>query len=518
MTLLAEVARTSADVAALPGRLAKTDRIATLLRSLPPEEVDIAVAWLSGQPRQKRMGVGWVTVNASLDLPFAEAPTLTIAEVDSTFTELEATTGPGSKQRKEGILRELLSRTTEAERDFLARLLLGELRQGALENLVVEALAKASGADVKAIRRSVMLRGRAGDVGRAVLEGGDGGMASDTIQLFRPIKPMLASPAGTIEDALESFGGTAALEYKLDGWRIQVHKQGDEVRAYTRRQNEETGIPEIIDRVRLLPCDSVILDGEAIALDTGGRPRHFQETMRRFGRKLDVEAVRADVPLTGFFFDVLYLNGESLIDLPAADRFAKLDDLVPPDMRAPRILVSDADEARAFSDTVLEKGHEGIMAKDLRSTYQAGRRGKSWLKLKPAITLDCVVLGAEWGHGRRQGWLSNLHLGVRGDSPGELVMVGKTFKGMTDELLRWQTEALQRIAIGKVPGGVLVRPELVVEIAFEGVLASPRYAGGLALRFARVKGYRPDKSTSEADSIQALREVLRRSGGRSATE
>jgi DNA ligase-1 len=378
-----------------------------------------------------------------------------------------------------------------------------------LESLVLEAVARASGVAPDRIRRAVMLRGDAGTVGRAVLEGSDVELAGERIELFRPVKPMLASPADGVEDALARLG-PAILEYKFDGGRVQVHKEGDRVRVYTRRLNDETdALPDIVEQVRALPATSLVLDGEALALRPDGQPCAFQETMRRFGRKRDVTALREALPLTPFFFDLLYLDGESLIDRPASERIALLEALVLAEARAPRIATGDAVEAGAFLRAALAAGHEGLMAKDPASTYMAGRRGRSWLKIKPALTADLLVLAAEWGHGRRQGWLSNLHLGARGSQPGEWVMVGKTFKGMTDELLRWQTERLQQIAVARVPGGVRVQPELVVEIEYEGVQASPRYPGGVALRFARVKGYRMDKTPEETDTLESLKEAQR---------
>jgi DNA ligase-1 len=403
------------------------------------------------------------------------------------------------------VLTELFARATRPERDFLVRLLLGELRQGALESIVLEAVARASGVEAGRIRRAVMLRGEAGTVGRSVLEGGHDGLGSDSIRLFRPIKPMLASTADGVDDALARLG-TGIFEYKFDGGRVQVHKEGDEVRIYTRRLNEETEpLPEVVEAARALPARSLVLDGEAIALLPDGRPRPFQETMRRFGRKRDVASLRAELPLTPFFFDLLLLDGEPLIDRPAVERLALLDALVPAHARSPRLTTAEPEEAKGFLRAALDAGHEGLMAKDPAAPYVAGRRGRAWLKIKSALTADLVVLAAEWGHGRRQGWLSNLHLGARGAEPGDFVMVGKTFKGMTDELLAWQTEHLPTIAVGTVPGGVRLKPELVVEIEYEGVQASPRYPGGIALRFARVKGYRPDKTPAEADTLEHLR-------------
>jgi DNA ligase-1 len=509
MTLFAEVAATSMAVARVSRRLDKVARLATLLGRLDAEEVPLGVAWLSGTTLQGRFGIGYAQLHGALEVSGATEPTLTLAEVNRTLQELAAATGAGSRARRRTLLESLFARATPPERDFLIRLLLGELRQGALESLVVEALARASGVAPDRIRRAVMLRGEVAGVGHSLLSPGEG-LAEEAIELFRPVKPMLASPAENVTDALGRFGSTI-FEYKFDGGRVQVHKEGDRVRVYTRRLNDETeSLPELVDAVRSLAPRSLILDGEALALDPEGRPRPFQETMRRFGRRREVAALLESLPLSPFFFDLLALDGASLIDLPAAERLSLLDGVVPEELRAPRLVTSDAHEAEAFARAALQAGHEGVMAKDPSAPYAAGRRGRAWLKLKPALTADLVVLGVEWGHGRRKGWLSNLHLGARGETPGRWVMVGKTFKGMTDELLAWQTERLGELAAGDIPGGIRVRPELVIEVAFEGVQASPRYPGGLALRFARVKGYRPDKRPEEADTISWLRELLAR--------
>jgi DNA ligase-1 len=526
ITLFQEIAAASRDVAALTGRLAKVERLAELLARLSPEEVPIAVAYLSGTTPQGRIGIGYALLQQALRAAAASgdqagavgaaageaeadavgtAPSLTLRDVHGALDEIAHTTGSGSRALRMAALVRLFSRAAPLERSFLARLLLGELRQGALESLVLEALARASGVTPERIRRAVMLRGEAGTVGRSVLEREEAGLGEDSIELFRPVKPMLASTADGVEEALERMG-SAIFEYKFDGGRVQVHKEGERVRVYTRRLNDETdALPEIADWVRALPAASLVLDGEALALGPDRRPRPFQETMRRFGRKRDVALVQGALPLTPFFFDILLLDGAPLIDLPASERVALLESSVPVEGRSPRISTSDPEEAREFLACALAAGHEGLMAKDLAAPYVAGRRGRAWLKIKPALTADLVVLAAEWGHGRRQGWLSNLHLGARGAASGEWIMVGKTFKGMTDELLRWQTERLQGIAVGTVPGGVRVRPELVVEVEYEGVQGSPRYPGGIALRFARVKGYRPDKAPEEADTVESLR-------------
>jgi DNA ligase-1 len=512
VTLFHDVAAASAEVAGLAGRLDKVGRLASLLGRLGADEVPLAVAWLSGTTPRGKVGVGWASLTEALQVPAAADPTLAVADVDEALAQIALATGPGSRARRRATLESLFSRSTPLERDFLGRLLMGELRQGAQESLVIDALARASGVPAERIRRSVMLRGAATAVSRSVFEGQQESLPEDTIELFRPVKPMLASPADGVEDALGRFA-PALFEYKFDGGRVQVHKEDDQVRVYTRRLNDETdALPEVVEAVRALGARSLVLDGEALALGPDGRPRPFQESMRRFGRKRDIESLRAAIPLSPYFFDLLLLDGKPLIDLPAAERCRLLADVVPPELSAPRLLTADPDEARAFARAALAAGHEGVMAKDPAAPYASGRRGRAWLKVKTALSVDLVVLGAEWGHGRRQGWLSNLHLGARGEAPGSWIMVGKTFKGMTDDLLDWQTKRLQELAVETFPGGVRVRPEQVVEIAFEGVQTSPRYAGGLALRFARVKGYRSDKDASEADTIEHLREIGRAHG------
>jgi DNA ligase-1 len=390
---------------------------------------------------------------------------------------------------------------------------MGELRQGASEGVVLDAVALASGLPASDVRRAAMLRGSTAAVGGALLGAAIGGAPlDDTLELFRPVKPMLAQTADGVEDALERLG-EAAFEVKFDGARVQVHRSGDDVRVFTRRLNDETAsLPEVVEGVRALPVREIVLDGEAIGLKPDGTPRAFQETMTRFGRKRDLDGARASVPLTTFFFDVLHLDGTSLIDRPAVERWQALESVVPSAARAPRVVTRDAAVADALLRDARARGHEGLMAKALDAPYVAGRRGSAWLKVKPSFSADLVVLAAEWGHGRRTGWLSNLHLGARGSAPGEWVMVGKTFKGMTDALLAWQTERLLALAEKEAKHVVRVRPELVVEIAFDGVQASPRYAGGLALRFARVKGYREDKTPAEADSAAWLAEIRDRWG------
>jgi len=510
--LLHELVQTSRRLAETRGRLAKIELIAALLKRTGPEEIEIATAFLSGSLRQGRIGIGYATLQAAKREHAADGPTLDLARVDTTLQRLADTTGKGSAQTKERLLGELFARGTADEQEFLLRLIIGELRQGALEGLVTEAVARAAGLEAEAVRRATMLAADLGRVARAALTQGAAGLTAFRVELFHPLQPMLAQAADDVTDALARLGnGQAAFEYKLDGARIQVHKAGDEVRVFSRELNDVTpAVPEVVEAVRRLPLTDAILDGEAIAVRPDGTPLPFQVTMRRFGRKLDVERLRAELPLAPFFFDMLYTDGVPLLNEPYTRRFAALAAAVPGEHRVPRIVTSDAAEAGAFFEQAIAAGQEGLMAKALDARYDAGARGAAWLKLKPTHTLDLVVLAAEWGHGRRRGRLSNLHLGARDADTGEFVMLGKTFKGMTDEMLEWQTAKLLELETRRDAHVVYVRPELVVEIAFNGIQASPTYSGGLALRFARVVRYRPDKGPDQSDTIETVRGLHRR--------
>ena len=454
--LFQDLVQTSGRVAETSGRLAKVELLAALLRRAAPAEIATAIAFLSGAtPRQGRIGVGYATLEAArADRPaaigdgVASQGSLQLADVDALLERLSQTTGKGSTAAKQRLLRELFARASAAEQEFLFRLLIGELRQGALEGLMIEAVARAAGVAPGAVRRAAMLAGDLGAVARAALTAGSAGLARFGVQLFRPIQPMLAQAADSVQDALTQLG-EAAFEFKLDGARIQVHKAGDEVRVFSRLQNDVTvAVPEIVDAARRFVPREAILDGEAIALHPDGTPQPFQVTMRRFGRKLDVERLRTELPLSFAFFDLLYADGRVLLDEPYATRFVALAEFVPAGSRVPRIVTADAREAAAFFERAIAAGHEGLMAKALGARYEAGGRGAAWLKVKRAHTLDLAVLGAEWGHGRRRGWLSNLHLGAR-DPAGGFAMLGKTFKGMTDELLAWQTARLLELETGR---------------------------------------------------------------------
>jgi DNA ligase-1 len=520
--LLDELASTSRAVAATSGRNAKVERLAALLARLAPEEIEIGVSYLMGRVPQGRIGVGHRTLYELSPAPSgplataapaggpsgpvatAAAPTLELRAVDGCLARLARVSGSGAAAARRDLLGSLLRAATGAERDFLARLLAGELRQGALEGVMVEAIARAAHAAPAEVRRAVMLAGDAARVARVALTEGAPGLARFRLTLFEPVQPMLAQSAEGVADALGRLGRTQ-LELKLDGARVQIHKSGRDVRVFTRKLNDVTSaVPEIVERVRALPARALILDGEAIALRPDGAPLPFQETMRRFGRRLEVERLRAELPLSALCFDCLHADGEDLIDRPGEERFAALADSAPQEAVIARLLTQDPAEAEAFLAAALARGHEGVMAKDPRAPYEAGRRGGSWLKIKPAHTLDLVVLAAEWGSGRRRGWLSNLHLGAR-DPAGGFVMLGKTFKGLTDEMLAWQTARLLELEVARDAWAVQVRPELVVEIAFNDVQRSPHYPGGVALRFARVKRYRPDKLPAAADTIDTVR-------------
>jgi DNA ligase-1 len=503
--LLHEIVETSRRVGETRGRLEKIGLIADRLRRAGPGEIEAAAAFLAGELRQGRVGVGYAGLRAAMPEGAAASPALTVAEVDAALDRYAAVKGAGSAAGRRELLTELFSRATADEQDFLLRLLVGELRQGALEGVMVEAVARAAELPAAEVRRALMVAGALAPVARAALAEGRAGLARFALRLFQPVRPMLAQTADDPADALGRFG-EAAFEHKLDGARVQAHKSGAEVRLYSRELNDVTGsAPELAEALARLPCAALILDGEAIVLRPDGRPEPFQTTMRRFGRKLDVAAMRDALPLTGFFFDCLHLDGDDMLERSYGDRMRALDRALPPELRMPRLVTADEAAAEAFASEALARGHEGVMAKAPGAPYEAGARGAGWLKIKRAHTLDLVVLAAEWGHGRRKGWLSNLHLGARDPETGGFVMLGKTFKGMTDAMLRGQTERLLGLEIARDAHTVHVRPALVVEIAFNDIQASPRYPGGLALRFARVKRYRDDKRPEEADAIDTVR-------------
>jgi len=504
--LLSEIVRTSREIAGTASRNEKKARLAECLARLAPDEVEIGIACLTGEVLGGKIGVGGALVHDALARTSAGAGGLALAEVQRELEALRLLAGPGSSTARVQRLAALFARADEGERAFLARWILGELRQGALEGVMEEALARAANVPVAAVRRAALLTGDLVRVGALALTEGASALASLSLELFRPLSPMLAGTAGSPADVLAEHG-RAAFEHKLDGARVQVHRAGDTVRVFSRLRNDVTHVcPELVEVVRALPARELVLDGEAIALRPDGRPHPFQVTMRRFGRKVEADVkARTELPLSTFFFDVLRVDGTTLVDEPAERRFAALGEVAPAELVVPRLVTADVGEAERFLADALERGQEGLVAKALDAPYEAGRRGKAWLKVKQAHTLDLVVLAAEWGNGRREGWLSNLHLGARDPERNAFVMLGKTFKGLTDELLEWQTKELLAREIAREGHVVHVRPELVVEIAFDELQASRRYPGGLALRFARVKRYRTDKRAEEADTIERVR-------------
>ena len=504
--LFVQLATASAAISATSRRRQKVATIAAVLTAAAPSEIALAVWYLSGELRQRRTGVGYAALT---DLPAAAAePSLTVAEVDATFEALAAVSGQGSRAERRRLLSELFGRATAPEQRMLAGLIGGELRQGASEGIMTDAVIAASALPAERVRHAVMLAGAISPVASAVLVDGADGLRRFGLRVGNAVRPMLASSAPDVATALAKLTGPASVEWKLDGIRIQVHKEDTRVRIFSRTLEEVTDrLPEIVQLVRSLRVHSVVLDGEALALRESGRPRPFQDTSSRVGSRVDVAAARVDLPLHAFFFDLLHLDGVDHISANGEQRWEALEQVVPAEARVPRIVTTSVDEASAFASDAVMRGHEGVVIKDPTAGYRAGRRGAAWIKVKPRHTLDLVVLAAEWGHGRRTGWLSNLHLGARNPEDGSYVMLGKTFKGLTDEILRWQTTRLLELEDHRDGWTVYVRPELVVEIAFDGVQRSSRYPGGMALRFARVLRYRDDKSAADADTVDSVRAV-----------
>ena len=506
-TPLARLVDTSLTVGGHASRNGKIAHIAQFLRTLAPEEIEIGVCYLAGVTPQGRSGIGWATLRDAQPASNASAAQLTLIEVDAALSEIARTAGSGAVAARARLLSDLLARATSREQEFLGRLLMGELRQGALEGLMIEAVAAAAGLPASAVRRAAMVAGGVAAVAASALTRGADGLAGYAVALFQPLAPMLAQPADDVDEALEQIPA-AALEWKLDGARVQVHKDGAKVRIFTRTGNDVTSAaPEIVAAMHDASASALILDGEAIALRPGGAPYPFQDTMRRFGRVQDIDAMRQSMPLSVFFFDCLRRDERDLVPMPASARFEALSETVPSALLIPRLVTSDVAAARAFCDDALARGHEGVMVKSLDAPYEPGARSALWLKVKRSHTLDLVVLAAEWGHGRRRGRLSNLHLGALDRASGQFVMLGKTFKGMTDAMLEWQTVELLKREVARDEWTVRVHPELVVEIAFNDLQTSTRYPGGLALRFARVKTYRPDKKPEEADTMDAVRAI-----------
>jgi DNA ligase 1 len=511
---LLDVVTASTDVGASSARLTKIARIAELLRHAGEAGdatlVAVVVSWLSGELPQRQIGVGWAALR-TLPPPAAEA-SLEVLDVDARFSEIGGVAGKGSQARRAELVSRLFGQATDAEQTFLRRLLGGELRQGALLGVMADAVARAADVPAAAVRRAAMLGGHLPAVAAAALTAGQAALDQFTLKVGQPVGPMLAQTATGVAEALERIGGATVFEAKLDGARVQIHRAGDSVSIYTRSLDDVTArLPEVVDAMLALPVTDLIADAEAIALRPDGRPHRFQVTASRFGRSVDIAAARTAQPLSVFVFDLLHLDGADLLDLPTSERIAALDAIVPKQHRVDRLITDDAEAAQKFLDITLAAGHEGVMAKSMTTPYEAGRRGTGWLKVKPVHTLDLVVLGVEWGSGRRTGKLSNIHLGARDGETGEFVMLGKTFKGMTDAMLAWQTTRFLELADGPTDGYVVkVRPEQVVEIALDGVQTSTRYPGGMALRFARVLRYRDDKSPAEVDTIDTVRALYQR--------
>ncbi len=509
--LLADLVETHAAVAATRSRLRKRELLAEALRTAAAgaaEEVEIVASYLSGRVRQRRTGIGWRSL-AELPPP-ADSPTLTAAGVDAELERISVLSGEGSHAARSTAIASLFGSATAPEQDYLRNLVVGEMRQGALDSLLLDAIAAAAEVPVTTVRRAAMFSALSGPIAQAALSGGAAALEDFRLEVGRPIRPMLASSAPDVAAAIDKLTGSdvdteLVADAKIDGIRVQVHRRGDDVAVFTRSLDDITDrVPEVVEVALALPNDVFVLDGEAVALDAQQRPRPFQETGSRTMSR-DGAALRNEVPLSVFFFDVLHLDGDDLIDAPAAERFAALARVVPPDLQVIRRTSDDAEEIQAFFTELVAGGHEGIVLKDLSARYDAGRRGSAWVKVKPRHTLDLVVLAVEWGSGRRRGWLSNIHLGAR-DGDG-FVMLGKTFKGMTDEILAWQTERFLELETHREGHVVHLRPEQVVEIAFDGLQRSTRYPGGLALRFARVLRYRDDKTAAEADTIQTVRSL-----------
>ncbi|MFI9027941.1 ATP-dependent DNA ligase [Streptomyces sp. NPDC053560] len=504
--LLAHLARVSREVASTSARSKKVALLAELFREAAPEDVPVVIPYLAGRLPQGRIGIGWTALQDPAP-PAAEA-TLTVRGVDAALTELSGVTGAGSQSERRRLVQELLAAATEPEQRLLTGLLTGEVRQGALDALAVEALAAATDAPAADVRRAVMLGGLQ-EVARTLLADGPPALARFRLTVGQPVGPMLAQSAKSPAEAVAKLG-PCAVEEKLDGIRVQVHRDGDDVRVHTRTLDDVTDrLPEVVEAALTLPATRFVLDGEVIALDADGRPLPFQRTAGRFGSRVDVAAAQAALPLSPVFFDVLYAGDRDLMDLPFEERHAELARFVPEPMRVRRVVAREPGDAAAmeavedFWAATLRRGHEGVVVKGLAAPYSAGRRGASWLKVKPVHTLDLVVLAAEWGHGRRAGKLSNLHLGARAED-GSFVMLGKTFKGLTDAVLAWQTERLRELAVDESGYVVTVRPELVVEIAYDGLQTSTRYPAGVTLRFARVVRYREDKRPEEADTVKSV--------------
>lgn len=510
---LARLAGAHVALKSTASRKKKQAHLVEVISELNGTDIEIGVAYLCGEIRQPKLGVGYATL-AATDVPAAKESTLSLAQVDQTLEQIALVSGKGSKAAKLSLLQSLLSLCTTEEQDYLRGLIVSELRQGALESLVVEGVAEAAGVPVERVRRAAMFSGSLRLVAEAALKCGPQGLAPFGIELFRPIQAMLAQPSAEgIEGASRIEG--AFWEYKIDGARVQIHRQGDRVEVYSRKLNVvTTRVPELVEFALGLPCHEVVLDAEAVALRSDGSPEPFQVTMSRFSRQKETVDGPSELPLVVRVFDVLLLDGVEKVDEPLSSRRAELEKLLDPSALVISSRPKNMEEGQAFFEQALLDGHEGVMVKAADSLYQAGKRGGDWLKIKQVHTLDLVVTGAEWGSGRRKGKLSNLHLAARSKGPEEFVMLSKTFKGMTDAILEWQTKELLKLKTAQQGHIVYVRPELVVEVAFDGVLESSLYPAGLALRFARLRSYRLDKSPQQADTVEQVRQIFEQDRGR----
>jgi DNA ligase-1 len=510
MISVAELVETSREVEHTRSRKQKSQLLAAVFERLTPTEVPIVVRYVSGELRQGKLGFAWSDVSEAMAEPAAASSSVTALELDSALDDLGRLRGPGTSAERRGALTALFARLTPEERQFVAKLIAGEMRHGVGEGLTVDALSLASNLEVKVLRQALLFLGDLSRLATLALVEGEGALGRQSVEPFRPLRPMLAQASPSVADAYER-ATPCVFEHKLDGARIQVHRAGERVAIYSRTGNDVTSsLPEVVELVLSFAAESFVLDGEVIALRADGRPEAFQTTMRRFGRKANVASLASALPLNAYFFDCLFLNERALVSESNARRFEALASFVPPSARIERRSVDGVESAEEVLREALSLGHEGVLVKNVDSLYEAGRRGGSWLKVKPAPTLDLVVLAAEWGSGRRKGYLSNLHLGAR-DEHGSFVMLGKTFKGLTDATLAWQTEKLQKLATQTRGHVVFVRPTLVVEVAFDGVQKSRAYPCGLTLRFARVRRYRDDKPASQADTIESVRSYFEHS-------
>jgi DNA ligase-1 len=507
--LLDSLVRASAEMAATRSRTSKTQVVARVLAEAGPDEVEVVASYLAGAPRQRRTGLGWRGLETLP--PPAETATLSTADVDLALERISAVAGTGSRATRAALVEELFGRATATEQEFLKALVFENLRQGAQDSILLDGIARAAGVPVAAVRRAAMFTPSSGEVARAALAGGTEALAAVGLRPGRPVRPMLAGSAPDVMTAVERMGGVCVVDRKLDGIRVQVHRVGDDVRVYTRSLDDVTErLPEVVEAVLSLDVGTVVLDGEVLALREDGRPRPFQETASRTGSSLSVAELRRRTPLTVFFFDILHRDGRDLVDADGRERLDAMVAVVPEGLQVPRVVTDSAEEAQAFFDHTVASGHEGVVVKSLATTYEAGRRGSGWVKVKPRHTLDLVVLAVEWGSGRRRGLLSNIHLGAADPASGEFVMLGKTFKGMTDEMLAWQTERFLELETHRDGHVVHLRPEQVVEVAIDGVQTSSRYPAGMALRFARVLRYRDDKTASEVDDLELVRRIQQR--------